>query len=342
MNRHLVRLFPVVLLALTSVPGLIQAQRFVLPTPNTALFEVGGLERYLVGTEGKPYTTGGFGCVRTDGHQLHEGLDIRCVRRNRAGEPVDPVLAVTHGIVVHINRNAGLSTYGKYVVIQHVIDGVQIYSLYAHLSEIADELCAGRVVAPGQVIGRMGRTASTYRIPKDRAHLHFELNLVVNDFFPVWFKRNCPGERNDHGVWNGQNLLGLDPRAILIKDAIHGTNFNLCEYISSLPVLCRVRVRAADFPWLKRYPMFVKPAGHDPSLTKGYEMALTFNGIPIELKPLTDAQLGERADRIALVWVNEQEHNQNPCCKLVTRRAGRWELTQTGRRLVDLIIFNPD
>lgn len=342
MNSHRVRLFLLFFFVCALFPGVIQAQRFVLPTPNTALLEVSGLERYLVGTEGKPYTTGGFGCVRTDGHQFHEGLDIRCVHRDRAGEPADPVLAVAHGIVVYINRNAGLSTFGKYVVIQHVIDGVQIYSLYAHLSDVAADLCAGGVVAPGQVIGRMGRTASTYRIPRDRAHLHFELNLVVNDFFPVWFKRNCPGERNDHGVWNGQNLLGLDPQAILIKDSIHGTNFNLCEYISGLPVLCRVRVRAVNFPWLKRYPMFVKPAGHDPSLTRGYELALTFNGIPIELTPLTEAQLGNSAARIELVWVNEQEHKQNPCCKLVARRARGWELTQTGRRLVDLIIFNPD
>ena len=28
----------------------------------------------------------------------------------------------------------------------------------------------------------------------------------------AWFKKNStPGERNDHGAWNGQNLLGLDP-----------------------------------------------------------------------------------------------------------------------------------
>src|SRR5437867_1125689 len=44
---------------------------FHLPTANHALFERGQDERFLVGTVGKPWTTGGFGCVRTDGWQMH-------------------------------------------------------------------------------------------------------------------------------------------------------------------------------------------------------------------------------------------------------------------------------
>ena len=50
-----------------------------LPTANHALFEANGDERFLAGTVGKTWTTGGSGCVRTDGWQLHEGLDIRSV-----------------------------------------------------------------------------------------------------------------------------------------------------------------------------------------------------------------------------------------------------------------------
>ena len=53
-----------------------QAQAFQLPTANHALFNKGGEERFLVGTAGKPWTTGAFGCVRTGGWQMHEGLDI--------------------------------------------------------------------------------------------------------------------------------------------------------------------------------------------------------------------------------------------------------------------------
>ena len=46
-----------------------------------------------VGTVGQPWTSGTFGCVRSGGWQMHEGLDIRCLQRDKHGEPLDPVLA---------------------------------------------------------------------------------------------------------------------------------------------------------------------------------------------------------------------------------------------------------
>src|SRR5881296_2947055 len=79
---------------LVAVPGWeARAQPFHLPTANRALFERGQEEKFFVGTVGKPWTSGGFGCVRSEGWQLHEGLDIRCLQRDRHGEPMDPVLA---------------------------------------------------------------------------------------------------------------------------------------------------------------------------------------------------------------------------------------------------------
>src|SRR5262249_38838885 len=112
----------------------VHAQPFQFPTANHALLEKGGEEKFFVGTTGKPWTTGTFGCVRTDGHQLHEGLDIRCLQRDKHGEPTDPVMATADGEVAYINRKAGLSNYGNYIVVRHQIGGIEIYSLYAHLS----------------------------------------------------------------------------------------------------------------------------------------------------------------------------------------------------------------
>ena len=71
------------------------AQAFLLPTANRSLLEPdGGDEKFFVGTAGKPWTSGQFGCVRTEGRQLHEGLDIRCLQRDRRGEPTDAVQVV--------------------------------------------------------------------------------------------------------------------------------------------------------------------------------------------------------------------------------------------------------
>src|SRR5438552_874528 len=80
-----------------------QPKPIQLPTSNHALFEPGGEERFLVGTVGKPYLSGRFGCVRTDGHQMHEGLDIKCLQRDRRGEPIDPVCAAADGMVAYVN-----------------------------------------------------------------------------------------------------------------------------------------------------------------------------------------------------------------------------------------------
>src|SRR5262245_9504760 len=123
-------------IAIVALGAQALAQPFQLPTANHALFEKGGEERFFVGTTGKPWTTGTFGCVRTDGHQLHEGLDIRCLQRDKRGEPTDPVMTAADGEIAYINRKPGLSNYGNYIIARHNIDGIEIYSLYAHLSQV--------------------------------------------------------------------------------------------------------------------------------------------------------------------------------------------------------------
>jgi murein DD-endopeptidase MepM/ murein hydrolase activator NlpD len=192
----------------------VAAQPFQLPTANQALFEPAGQDRYFVPTPGKTWLSGAFGCVRSDGWQMHEGLDVKCLQRDRAGEPVDPVLATADGVVAYINNRPALSNYGRYIVLLHRISGMEIYSLYAHLSEIQSGLRAGRPVRGGEQIAVMGRTSNTReRISKERAHVHFELNLFYSDHFNSWFKRHFPGERNDHGLFNGENLVSIGPNS---------------------------------------------------------------------------------------------------------------------------------
>ena len=176
------------------------AQPFHLPTANRALFEPGHEEKFFVGTVGKPWMSGTFGCVRTDGWQMHEGLDIRCLQRDQHGEPVDPVLATADGTVAYINTRPSLSNYGNYIVLRHQIDGLEIYSLYAHLHAVRAGLKIDQPVKTGEQIAVMGRTTNTREgISRERAHVHFELNLLVNDHFANWYKTAHPGERNDHG-----------------------------------------------------------------------------------------------------------------------------------------------
>jgi murein DD-endopeptidase MepM/ murein hydrolase activator NlpD len=314
---------------------------FRFPTANRALYEAGGELRFLAPTSpDRSWTTGSFGCVRTDGWQMHEGIDIRTLQHDKRGEPTDPVMATADGTVVYVNTKAGLSNYGKYVVLRHVIDGIEIYSLSAHLSDIAPGIGTGKNVRAGDVIATMGRTSNTSdHIGKERAHLHFELNLLVNDNFAAWFKKNCPGERNDHGQWNGQNLEGLDPREILLAERDPAKKFSLLNFLRGQTELCRVLVRSTNFPYLKRYaPLVLKNPVAEKEGVAGYEISLNYNGVPFALMPRAASEI-KGAGKYQLLTVNEAEQRAHPCRRLVVQRGSRWQLTEKGLRELELLAY---
>ncbi len=326
--------------ALACSSFLLRAEMFILPTPNRALFKAGGDEEYFVPTPGKTWTSGTFGCVRTDGHQLHEGLDIKCTQRDRRGEPTDPIYAAAAGKVVYLNSTAGLSNYGKYIILQHEIEGIPIFTTYAHLSQFAAGLSVGDTVKQGQPIATMGRTTNTRQpITKDRGHLHFEIDLRMNDRFAAWHTAKLPGERNDHGNFNGKNFNGLDPRLILLEQQRLGSKFSLLEFIRSRPELCRVVVRDTRFPFLRHYPQLIhrNPRAEKEGVA-GYEVSLDFNGVPFSLTPRARSEIGAGA-RFEVTAVNENEVAVNPCRKLVLKRGGQWQLSNAGTQLLDLLVF---
>ncbi len=335
---HLNRILRAAALAAVATAQPLRAQPFYLPTDNHALFEKGGEERFFVPTPGKNWVSGSFGCVRSDGRQMHEGLDIKCLHRDRHGEPADVVMATADGTVVYMSDRPALSNYGRYLVLRHQIDGMEVYSLYAHLQAFRLGLKAGAVVRAGEAVAVMGRTSNTREgISKERAHVHFELNLLYNDRFSLWFKRRHPGERNDHGIWNGQNLVGMDPRLILLAERQPGARFNLQNWLQHRTELCRVLVRKPVFSWVQRYPMLVKksPAAEKEG-TAGYEMALDFNGLPFELIARGASEING-ASKFQLISVNEPEYTRNPCRKLVRRDGKHWQLANNGVNLLDLL-----
>jgi len=314
---------------------------FQFPTANHALYEPGKELSFFAPTSpDRPWTTGSFGCVRTDGWQMHEGLDIRSLQHDRSGEPTDPVMATADGTVMYFSSKAGLSNYGKYIVLRHVVDGVDIYSLYAHLSEIASGLAVGKAVRAGDIIATMGRTSNTSeRIGKERAHVHYELNVLVNDNFTAWFRKNLPGERNDHGIWNGQNLNGLDPRDVLLAEKPGSRKFSLLEFVRSQTELCRVFVRATNFSYLKRYaPLVLKNPRAEKEGVAGYEIALNYNAVAFALMPRAATEI-KGAGKVQLLSVNAAEYRAHPCRKMVIQRGEHWQLTEKGLREIGLLTY---
>ena len=312
---------------------------FRFPTANHALFEPNGDAAFLAPTPGRTWESGSFGCVRTDkgGPRLHEGLDIKSLTKDARGEPSDPVLSSASGTVAYLNRHPGASNYGNYALVRHYVERMEVYTLYAHLSSILPKLATGAKLEAGDRLGTMGRTGQP--IGKDRAHVHFEINLVVNDRFTEWFRRHYPDERNDHGNFHGKNLLGIDPRGVLMEQRARGGEFSLARFVASQPVMARVAVRNPQLRFANRYPQFVRPNPRaEREGVAGYELGLNFNGIPVEIIPRSAQELAGVSGH-KLLSVNESEWRAHPCGRLVIRRGQAWTLTGHGDELVDLIAF---
>ncbi|MFM7804175.1 MAG: M23 family metallopeptidase [Verrucomicrobiota bacterium] len=318
------------------------AQPFRLPTANRAVLDPdGGAERYFVGTAGKPWTSGQFGCVRSGGFQLHEGLDIRPLQRDLRGKPLDEALCVAAGTVAYVNTRSGLSNYGNYVVVRHEVDRLEIFTLYAHLASVAPGIRAGTAVQPGQPLGRVGRTSNTrQRITPDRAHLHFEITSMVASRYAAWHKANLGETRNDHANFNGRNLVGLDPATVFRAQAKAGTGFQLARHLRETPELARVLLRRPTLDWVRRNPGAVEanPTAQRQGVA-AWELSLGFNGIPLRAIPRAASEIAGHTGPHRLLGVNAKTLEQFPCGKLVFQRGQVWTLTAKGQQHLELLAY---
>lgn len=327
------------LLAVQAVAG---AEVFILPTANRALFEPAGPAAFFAPVPGRDWNSGRFGCVRSDGRQMHEGLDILTIQRDRQGEPTDPVLAVADGTVAYLNDRPGLSNYGRYVVLRHRVEGLEVYTLYAHLRDAAPGVREGAALRQGQRLGTLGRTANTRTpITKDRAHLHFEVNLLLNDDFERWHRAQFPGQRNDHGNWNGRNLAGLDPEALYRAQQAAGRGFSFAAHVRGQEELCRVLVPAGRFPFLRRYaPLVLRNPRAEREGIAAFEVSLTMNGAPFRLLPRARSEL-DGPPQVRVLAVNEAAQARHGCRRLVVKRGQLWTLTAEGQQVISLLSHVP-
>lgn len=280
-----------------------------------------------------------FGCVRNNGNRFHEGLDITPVqRRDRRGEAVDPITAAWSGRVVHLSPLAGLSSYGRYVVLEHSQFSPSIYSLYAHLASIEAKLEVGMMVESGEQIGIMGRSAGGYSIPRERAHLHFEVGLRLTDNFQAWFDRQRFGSQNDHGIYNGMNLLGLDPLdCYQWLHAQPGRTFT--EYFPTIPPGVIFEVATSVVPDLARRNPGLVPGGRVPAGVRAWRVTLSGWGLPLSLEPLTSVPEGMARGDVRVAAIDPGLLDRYGCRNIVERSGDVAVLGSGGRQLLELL-FN--
>lgn len=315
-----------------------------LPTDNTALLRGEGadfyqvIERNLHGVISYPWQGGQYGFVRDPVEtasgpvytRFHEGMDIRPMRRDTKGEPLDEVRAMADGKVVYTSTAAGASNYGRYVVVEHRWGGCPYYSLYAHLNTIA--VAAGEAVKQGEKLAIMGHTGTG--INRERAHVHVELNLLLNDHFEAWHDTFFKGEPNRHGIYNGLNLAGLDlPRLILA--ARSNPSLTLPAFLGREEVFYKVIIpNSPNFQLPRRYPwMIIGPPNDKPA---SWEVSFTRSGLPLRLVPSSRA-----VSAAELSYVKPGSTDLRYLTRHLAGRGSSARLTESGLAYMRLLTF-PD
>lgn len=323
----------------------LQAALFDWPTENRALLEGRPqdfymyVNRHFEGEESKPWEGGSFGFVRGPQRMggdvvfttLHEGIDIAPVRRDAAGNPLDEILASADGLVVHTSREAGASNYGRYVVIEHQIEGCRFYTLYSHLSEINAQ--PGQRVSQGEKIGRMGFTGAG--INRERSHLHFEIAVMLSDDFESWHRRHFAGSPNKHGLYNGLNLVGIDPSEILLECSKNPA-FRLADHIRSREPFYKITVPdSAALSLIRQHPWLV-PDG-EPAAPPAWTIAFTQYGFPIEARASMEPVVEPKVSWIADTHLAYHHATRG----IIAGSPGGARLSDSGKRFIQLLRGEP-
>ncbi|MGC6455382.1 MAG: M23 family metallopeptidase [Coraliomargaritaceae bacterium] len=299
----------------------------VWPTPNPAFQQGRGVEEFIQPTASGTLESGLFGCVRNGGSRFHEGIDLFPLRRDRSGEAADVIYSVLPGRVVHVNSVSGHSSYGRYIVVEHDRAIPAFVSLYSHLSTIAEGVKPGVRVDSGSVLGVMGRSAGGYSIPKSRAHLHFEIGFQLTNGFQEWYEQQGYEEPNRHGIWNGMNLVGIDPLAFY-QAVLSGRVDTMKEHLFTLPIAARIRVFSRTTPdFINRYPSLLTRSTESGEVI-AWDIAFTPFGLPLQWTPrfATEGLSGRPGDVQILAYQSRLLKAQ-PCQRVLNLSASGPRMT---------------
>ncbi len=329
------RLASILLVAVSTLSAEINLQ---LPTKNDHLFTGDNekfymyVDRIFEGETSKPWTGGAYGyvrnCRRIHGEvvctKFHEGIDIKPLKRDSAGHPLDMVNSIADGKVVHISATSGKSNYGRYVVVEHDWDNSKVYSLYAHLATV--ECKRGQKVKAGDALGKLGY--SGVGLNRTRAHLHLEINMMMHSKFEDWAK----GMINHHGIYNGLNLTGCDVAKFYFA---HRKNPELtfAEFIASTPVYFKVLAPATKGTpdMVKRYPWLLHGENKKGN---SWEISFSQTGMPISFTA-SDKKINQAY--VTAVKPSELPHRYITR-NLVDGQGKRATLGSSGKKLVGLIM----
>lgn len=331
----------IALLAFFAIASPAMAVELILPTSNQALFEGRPEDFYMFTSEGRetPWEGGSYGYVR-NGRQtklgevftrFHEGVDIKPVYRDAAGRPLDTVMSIAQGRVVYANTTSGRSNYGRYIVVEHIWDGSPYYSLYAHLNEVW--VSAGDVVDQGKSIGILGYTG--VGINRRRAHLHFEVGILLSSYFDAWHSVISPRDSNYHGLFNGKNISGFDVARFYMAMR-ENPKMTVPEFIAGEKSAFRMTVpNFGKLDLLERYP-WMMPKKRRRETPPAWEISFASSGLPLSVLPSN-----ETVTEPTVSALPEGEIPYTYVTHGMLRGSGdKYTITRWGRDYLDLITRN--
>lgn len=311
---------------------------FTSPTPQRQWTAIEDPDVYMPTGSGR-VVSAAFGSTRTDSRgraRFHEGVDIAPTAWQN-GRALDSIFAVADGRIAYINRSAGNSSYGIYLVLDHPDPAGTLITLYAHLASVEDDLREGQSVRRGQVLGTMGHS-STMGIPRQRSHLHFEMGLRLHSRFRDLYRRQ--GRANPHGNDHGHNLFGFDPRRLLFdledQDPVPFSALaSLQREVPAWRILLRTD-RRPDF--FRQHPALWSSGGQTDF--RGIVVDVLESGLPLWGRPAREEEMEAlQGQSYQILGVNETVLGRNGR-RHVLSRGSQWILGSVGEAWRTLLLYD--
>jgi hypothetical protein len=189
--------------------------------------------------------------------------------------------------------------------------------------------------------GNSGGAAIYYSgvgLDRARAHLHFEVNLLLNEHFGEWRDTRHTRWSATHGRFHGYNLAGVSPVEVLLQSR-DAAPFSMAELFAEARPDVTVHVPAGPPPeLLSRYPWLCQSCEGDPppEWAMSWEVGLTRAGLPVRIEPsnrrVETLQLGRVDGFVTADYLHS---------RLLTRRGGNADLTTACRELLSLLFTRP-
>jgi hypothetical protein len=169
-----------------------------------------------------------------------------------------------------------------------------------------------------------------------RAHLHFEVALMSNARFDTWYR--AQQLTPDHGSYNGQNLLGLNP-LLLFQEQSANPDLQFIQVLTRVPRAFDVVLRVPhELDFFSRHKLLWKGP---PAAGQLIVIACAENGLPLQGRLATEEEARPLGRSACLVRnVDETALGRNGA-RLIARVGSDWVLAESGQRWLEVLTYRP-